>query len=188
MIDVYGFMIIGVPIAWQLTGVWLTMPPAPAKPAEHVPGTNKNKTGTYALHVAVHVCNLDLLQFKSPRQAIPHILQEEPPSSNSRSHSVLTVGQDEKTVYCPESDLSKIESFTFDYVYRQNSLTDTQLLQGSVAHLIKPVLVGEAASVFVMGGTATGKAIVSEGRSTGRLSGNFCFGRLGIIFTINACT
>lgn len=46
----------------------------------------KNKNGSYGLHAFVHVCNLDVLQFTSSRQAIPHILQEEPASSHSRSH------------------------------------------------------------------------------------------------------
>ena len=151
--------------------MWAQEMPDKSKDFASQPVRRKNKTGTYALHVAVHVCSLDILQFKSPRQAVPHILQEEPPSSSARSHSVLTVGQDEKTVYCPETDLSKIESFTFDYVYRQNSLTDTQLLQGSVTHLVKSVLAGECANVFVMGETSVGKSIVCEGRSTGKISG-----------------
>lgn len=39
----------------------------------------KNKNGSYGLHAFVHVCNLDVLQFTSSRQAIPHICKKNQP-------------------------------------------------------------------------------------------------------------
>jgi len=53
----------------------------------------KNKNGSYGLHAFVHVCNLDVLQFTSSRQATPHILQEEPASSHSRSYKARVTKQ-----------------------------------------------------------------------------------------------
>jgi hypothetical protein len=110
------------------------------------------------------------LQLRTSHGTVPHILEEEVAGPDT-AHSVLTVSQDHKSIYCPERDLSRIQSFSFDHVYQQLGVRDTQLVEGSGLHLVDSLMQGENSSMFVVGGTAVGKSIVVEGRATSKPSG-----------------
>jgi hypothetical protein len=127
------------------------------------------------MHTAVQVCDLSVLStYASSVQVVPAILEpaDAPgPSALSVSHSVLTIGQDRKTIYCPESDLSKIQSFEFDHIYDLPTVTDCSCFAGSGAHLVDAVLRGDNASLIVSGESPVATSISAEGRAAGKPSG-----------------
>eukprot|EP00937_MAST-01D_sp_MAST-1D-sp2_P005616 g5616.t1 len=96
-------------------------------------------------------------------------------ASAGAGHSVLTAGQDQRTMYCPSVDLGAIESFAFDRVYGvapASSPVDDDAAatgaeqpvraayDGSVAHLVHAALRGVDGSLVVSGESEAAKRLV----------------------------
>ena len=109
--------------------------------------------------------------------------KESPPSANGvasspsscpgpASASVLAVGQDNRTVYCPSADLSTIETLEFDGVYglrgpQAEALTheeaETELFNGSVQRLVAAALGAQDGTLIISGESDAAKRLVLHG-------------------------